>query len=98
MVSGDARVSGNAMVSGDARVSGNAMVSGNADIFWISKIGSDLGTLTIYKTEDSFQLTRGCFIGYFDEFKKAVSEKQEDCKYRKEYELLYPLIELKFGK
>ena len=87
---------GNLSQSDNAWVSGDAEVSGNADIFWISKIGSDLGTLTIFKTKDGLKLTRGCFIGNFEEFKQAVSKKDINCPYRKEYEALYPLIELKF--
>jgi len=88
----------NLSISGDAWVYGNASVSENAEVFWISKIGSDLSTLTVFRTKDGFKLSRGCFLGTFQEFKKAVEKKDKDCEYRKEYELLYPLIEHKFGK
>ena len=97
-VYGDARVYGNAQVYGDAWVYGDAMVYGDAHIMWVSKIGSSFRTLTIFKTEDSFKLTTGCFIGTFEEFKEAVSKKDKNDKYRKEYEALYGLIELKFKK
>ena len=89
---------GNAWVYGNARVYGNALVYGDAHIMWISKIGSCFRTLTIFKTENGFKLTTGCFIGTFEQFKEAVSRKKEDDEYRKEYEALYPLIELKFNK
>ena len=97
-VYGNAKVSDNARVSGNAMVYGNARVYGNAHIMWISKIGSCFRTLTIFKTEDGFKLTTGCFIGTFEQFKEAVSRKKEDDEYRKEYESLYALIELKFNK
>ena len=45
-----------------------------------------------------FKLTTGCFIGTFEQFKEAVSKKKEEDEYRKEYEALYPLIELRFSK
>ena len=41
MVSGDARVYGNAMVSGDARVYGNAMVSGDAWVYGNAMVSGD---------------------------------------------------------
>lgn len=83
--------------SGDAWVYGDARVSGNAEIMWISKIGSRFATLTIFKTRDGFNLATGCFFGTFDEFKKQVSLKNANDNYRKEYEALYGLIELRFG-
>ena len=85
-------------MSGNAWVSGNALVYGDAHIMWVNKIGSCFRTLTIFKTENGFKLTTGCFIGTFEQFKEAVSRKKEDDEYRKEYEALYHLIELKFNK
>ena len=86
-------VSGNAGVYGDARVSGNAMVSGNAlinsqsDLCHFSNVGTENGTLTVFRGKDSSLVTRGCFLGTVDEFltkSKAVHDK----KTRKEYKLL----------
>ena len=97
-VSGDALVYDNARVSGDARVCDNALVSGDAEIMWISKVGSELATLTVFKTKDGYNITRGCFIGTIDEFKAKVSEKDNSDESKKEYELLIPLIEYRFNK
>ena len=87
-VSGNARVSGNAQVSGNAWVSGNAQVSGNAAIFWASRVGTENGTFTAYKTKDGgIEITRGCFRGSIDEF-LAASEKKHDDRTHLEYRLL----------
>jgi cytoskeletal protein CcmA (bactofilin family) len=73
-VYGDARVSGDAQVSGDARVSGDAQVQKPADIQTYSGVGSSYGTLTVYRTKDGIELTRGCFQGDLDKFRAAVHE------------------------
>jgi len=92
LVSGNASVSGNALVYGNASISGNALVSGNAsvslntDIQWYSKVGSENGTLTVYKTKDGIELTRGCFQGSLKEFRIAVRSKYgEESKIGKNY-------------
>ena len=97
-VSDNAEVSGNARVFDDAKVFGNARICKRNDIFWISNIGSRYSTLTIFKTEDGFNLSTGCFMGTFKEFKEQVSKKDIEDQHRKEYEALYPLIELRFSK
>ena len=87
-VSGNAWVFGNAQVSGNAWVSGNAQVSGNAAIFWASRVGTENGTFTAYKTKDGgIEITRGCFRGSIDEF-LAASEKKHDDRTHLEYRLL----------
>ena len=93
-VSGDARVFGNAWVSGDARVFGDAQVSGDAQVFgdasivWVSKVGRDNGTLTVFTGKDGDLIaTRGCFIGTIDEF-LAQSEKVHDDRTHLEYRML----------
>ena len=104
VICNNAKVYGNALVYGNVIVYGNAGVYDNAriceknDIFWISNIGSRYSTLTIFKTADGFKLSTGCFIGTFKEFKKQVSKKDIKDQHRKEYEALYPLIGLRFGK
>ena len=87
-VSGNARVSGNAWVFGNARVSGDALVSGNDDLVWFSNVGTEQGTLTVYKSkDDSLLATRGCFNGTVDEF-LAKSAKVHNERIKREYQLL----------
>lgn len=88
-VSGGARVYGNAQVSGNARVSGDARVYGNASIFWAEHVGSEQGTLTVFRAEAGLMVTRGCFIGSDAEFLAAVDARHgEDSKIGREYHLL----------
>ena len=87
-VYGNAHVYGNAWVSGNARVSGNAWVSDNDDLIWFSKVGTEQGTLTVYKSKDGLLLaTRGCFSGTVDEF-LAKSAKVHNERIQREYRLL----------
>ena len=87
-VSDDAWVSGNARVYGNARVSGDALVSGNDDLVWFSNVGTEQGTLTVYKSkDDSLLATRGCFSGTVDEF-LAKSAKVHNERVKREYQLL----------
>ena len=87
-VSGNARVSGDARVYGDAQVYGDAWVSGDASIVWVSKVGRDNGTLTVFTGKDGDLIaTRGCFIGTIDEF-LAQSEKVHDERTHLEYRML----------
>ena len=80
--------SGNAWVYGNARVSGDALVSGNDDLVWFSNVGTEQGTLTVYKSkDDSLLATRGCFNGTVDEF-LAKSAKVHDERIKREYRLL----------
>lgn len=79
---------GNARVYGDARVYGNAEVCEQRSVIWFSVVGTENGTLTIYKSKDgSLLATRGCFSGTVDEF-LAKSAQVHDEKTKREYELL----------
>ena len=93
-VYGDARVYGNAQVYGDARVSYNARVYGNArvyskkDLVWFSNVGTEYGTLTVFKTkEGKLFASRGCFKGTVDKF-LAKSAEVHDERIKREYRLL----------
>ncbi len=104
-VYGDALVSGNALVYGDARVSGNAEVSGNAlvcgdaSIIWISKVGSENGTLTVTHGKTGLVVTRGCFTGSDVEFLGAVDKRHGmDSKIGREYALLIEFARLRLAK
>ena len=88
LVSDNARVYGDARVFGDALVSGNARVFGDDDLVWFSKVGTEQGTLTVYKSKDgSLLATRGCFSGTLDEF-LAKSAKVHNERVKREYQLL----------
>ena len=68
--------------------SGNAWVSGNDDLVWFSNVGTEQGTLTVYKSkDDSLLATRGCFSGTVDEF-LAKSAKVHNERVKREYQLL----------
>ena len=85
---GNAWVYGNARVSGNAEVSGDAEVYGNSDLVWFSKVGTEQGTLTVYKSKNgSLLATRGCFSGTVDEF-LAKSAKVHNERIKREYQLL----------
>ena len=87
-VFGNAEVFGNACVSDDAWVSGNARVCSKKDLVWFSNVGTEQGTLTVYKSkDDSLLATRGCFNGTVDEF-LAKSAKVHDERIKREYRLL----------
>ena len=87
-VSGNAEVYGNAWVYGDALVSGNARVSDDDDLVWFSKVGTEQGTLTVYKSKDgSLLATRGCFSGTVDEFLAKSAEVHNE-RIKREYRLL----------
>ena len=88
---------GNAWVYGDARVYGDAWVYGDAAILWASKLGSRLGTTTVFKNKDGgLTVTCGCFIGTLDEFEKKVAKTHGDNKFAKEYQALIALIKIHF--
>ncbi len=98
-VSGNARVYGDAQVYGDARVYGNARVSGDASIIWVSKVGSESGTLTVTHGKDGLVVTRGCFTGSDVEFVAAVAERHgADSKIGREYALLIEFARLRLCK
>ena len=87
--------SGNAWVYGNARVSGNARVYGDAEVIWISHVGSESGTLTLFRTKDGALVNRGCFTGTLDEFEAAVRERHTDSLHAQEYLLIVQLMRLR---
>ena len=96
-VYGDAQVSGDAWVSDNARVYGNARVSDNAAIVWFSNVGSENGTLTVFKGENGLIVTRGCFCGSIDEFLEASNKKHNE-KIKREYQLLIEVAKSRTGE
>ena len=98
IVSSDAWVYGNACVYGDARVYGDACVYNDGLVFWVSKVGYENGTLTVYNTtSNDILVTRGCFIGTPDEFLTA-SRKKHDADTHEEYQLLIKVATSRINK
>ena len=91
----NARVCGNARVYGDARVCGNARVYGDAQVFWVSKIGSRLGTTTFFKSKLGVEVSCGCFSGTLEQFEAKVNETHGNNKHGEEYRLAIELAKLK---
>ena len=86
--SGNAWVYGNAKVYGNAEVCGNARVYERSDIVWFSNVGTEYGTLTVFKTKQGvLWVTRGCFSGSVEEFLKKSAEVHDE-KNKREYQLL----------
>ena len=94
-VSGNAWVSGDAWGSGDARVYGNARVSLSLHLGWFSHVGSEMGTLTWFRSKEGILVNRGCFSGTLDEFDAAVSKTHGDSQNGKEYRCLIEFIRLR---
>lgn len=92
---GDARVYGDAWVYGDARVFGDARVCGDAQVFWVSKIGSRLGTTTFFKSKLGVEVSCGCFSGTLEQFEAKVNETHGNDKYGEEYRLAIELAKLR---
>ena len=87
-VYGNAWVYGNAQVYGDAWVYGDARVYGKKDLVWFSNVGTEYGTLTVFKTkEGKLFASRGCFKGTVDKF-LAKSAEVHDERIQREYRLL----------
>lgn len=96
-VGGAAHILGESKVSADTRIDGCAYVRGKArihlgrDIFWVSCVGSENGTLTAYRLlNGGIEFTRGCFNGSAEEFLER-NAKYSNPRIRREYELLIEL-------
>ena len=97
-VYGNAQVFGNAHVYGSANLNRRAFINSSDDIFWISNVGSENGTLTAFKTDSgNIYCTRGCFCGALDEFIDAVNKKDDSDKSKLFYlNHVIPMIKYKF--
>jgi len=70
-------------------------ISCDACVMWFSRVGSENGTLTAFlNREKEIIITRGCFVGTIDEFRKKIKHSKESI--RKEYEVLADFISLRF--
>lgn len=93
----DARVYSNAWVYDDARVYGNADIKSNDDIIWLTGLGSENRTTTIFRTkEGGVRVACGCFSGNLAEFESRVKETHGDSKYAREYLALIGLAKIHF--
>lgn len=102
-----ATVGGHAYVYGCAKVFagyiycgtvfGDALIRDVRDIQVFRGVGSDVGTLTAFRSESDILVCRGCFSGTLDEFKDAVEKRHGDSKIGKHYKLIIQAIELWFN-
>mgnify|MGYP001264415659 CR=1 FL=1 len=74
---------------------GDAWVYGNAEVFWFSHVGSEGGTLTVFRTRDGALVNRGCFTGTVDEFAAAVERRHSDSQHGMEYRALIEMIRIR---
>lgn len=82
-----AKIYGYISIHGDVRIGGNADIASPHSIFYASYVGTEDGTLTVFKTKNGLVVTRGCFIGTVEEFLKKSREVHND-KVHNEYKML----------
>ncbi|WAX07468.1 hypothetical protein BF766P1_00032 [Bacteroides phage BF766P1] len=94
----NAWVSGNARVFGDARVSGNACLKSDADHCGFDCFGSSNRHTHAYLTSDNtVEITCGCFRGSIEEFEKKVKNTHAGTVYENQYNAIINVIKIKFG-
>ena len=64
---------------------------------FIGPIGSEMGTLEAWPTEDGIYLRRGCFFGTVDEFLAAVEKKHGGNEHGSVYRAVVDLVRVKFA-
>lgn len=81
-----------------AQIGADAYVTSENDVMTISPIGSENGTLTIYRTKDPqiIRFNRGCFNGTLQEFTTAVNRRHRQNRYAREYRAAIEFAKLKF--
>ena len=85
-------------IIGDCTFGKDALVLSVDDFFWMSNVGSENGTLTVYKTKSGDIICdRGCFTGTLDEFRKAVNEKRDSDPSKLFYRYIITAIKKKFN-
>lgn len=102
-IEGNAQVA-NVALSGNLYVSGEADIQLARDVVFYSRVGSECGVLTAYRTRDnSVGVTRGCFTGSLGEFETAVAKTHGKVgtfranEYALEYEALVKAIKVHFN-
>lgn len=95
---GNAQVSGNAWVFGDALVSGDACLKSDADHCGFDCFGSSNRHTHAYLTSDNtVEITCGCFRGSIGEFEKRVKNTHAGTVYENQYNAIINVIKIKFG-
>ena len=93
----DARVYDDACVCGNACVCGDADIKSKCDIIWLTGLGSENRTTTIFRTkEGGVRVACGCFRGDLAAFEARVKETHGDSKYAREYLALISLAKIHF--
>lgn len=92
----------NSTISSDERLGTNlhitnAIISNKFDYFVVDNIGSEEGSLSVYNTDTGIRVTRGCFRGTLDEFKKAVEATHGSNKFGVQYKKIIEYIEMRFN-
>ena len=88
---------GDCWVYDDACVCGDADIKSKDDIIWLTGLGSENRTTTIFRTkEGGVRVACGCFSGDLAEFESRVKETHGDSKYAREYLALIGLAKIHF--
>ena len=91
-VEGNAEVRG-VILKGDLVILGEAKVEYRRDVVYYSRVGSESGVLTAYRTKDnSIGVNRGCFEGSLGQFEEAVSKTYGVGLFANEYALEYQAL------
>jgi carbonic anhydrase/acetyltransferase-like protein (isoleucine patch superfamily) len=98
-ICGNADIGGQAFVYSHGEIGKDAVIREARDLLVVSPIGSEDGTLTIYRTATGCRAIRGCFRGTLDKFADAVKYKHdtpENHRFFHEYQLLIELARARF--
>jgi len=91
-MSGNAQMWGNVYMMGNAHMAGNGTISTSTDVLCFTNVGSEHGSLTVYKAKEGIEVTSWGFQGTDIEFLNAVKEKHGlDSKIGKEYSMMIEL-------
>lgn len=106
-ISGNAQLLGNTMdelhdrpkLRGWMRIGMGAVLKDHRDVLAINSIGSENGTLTVYRTKDRkvLHFTRGCFTGDEKEFRSAIYAAHRSNKHGQRYRQLIDYANSHFG-
>lgn len=102
MIGGTANIGAQAEIAGDVTLIGPVFITGNAritrpeDFCWFTGVGVARSTLTVYRTSEGIELTRGCFQGTLEEFVAAVERTRGGTRFAEEYLQLVEFIKLRF--
>ena len=86
------------LLSAGAIVAGKAFIRNRDDVFQISNVGEDFGTLTAYKTTfDTIEITKGHFLGLIEDLKKIINSfYSPESKIKRTYEAILKMISVRF--